>query len=405
MRLLYKLKRLEEGDFTYIQGNFPPVFCGGDGLNVWDCEGKRYIDLSSFLGVSILGHSPEFIKREAGKGFFHGMGDLIPSREKIELLEKLSELLGGEWKGMLVQNGSDAVEACLRTAYLYRGRGKIIAFEGAYHGTGLGALSPTQGKKFRGRFKEILPFETEFFPFSEDALGEIGKRAGAGNITAVLIEPIQGRAGIRIAQIGLLRGLREISDRFKVPLVFDELYTGFYKTGAPFAKDKFRVEPDLIAIGKALTTAFPLSACMGKKWIMDAWGKSSGEASYTYTFSGNPFFCRVALRALEEYKRINAKGKAEEIGTWIEELSSPLIEKKLIGERRGTGIIWGFDFGKPNEGYKTFRHLLERGWITIPSGLKGEVLEIIPPLIVSREILEEFFRELISQLASKNRPI
>lgn len=391
MRLLEKLKRYEEGDFTFIEGDFPPVLCGAEGIRVVDCEGKEYIDLTSFFGVSILGHSPEFVKKETERGFFHGMGDLLPSREKIELLESLSNLLGGEWKGILLQNGSDAVEACLRTAYLLTGKKRIIAFEGAYHGAGLGALSATYGKRFREKFEEVLPMKAVFFPFSEKSLKGIEKAVKEGNVAGIIIEPVQGRAGIKFASPRLLKGLRKIADSYRVPLIFDEIYTGFYKTGKPFAKDFFGVEPDMIALGKALSASFPISACMGKEWIMDVWGKSNGEASYTYTFSGNPFFCRVALAALREYENIRAREKAEEIGAWIDELSRPLIEKGFVRERRGVGILWGFDIGEPGAGYKAFRFLLDRGWITLPSGLKGEVLEIIPPLIVDRKTIEEFF--------------
>lgn len=394
MSLLDKLKKYEEGDFTYIEGNFPPVFCKSRGLEITDCQGNTYIDLSSFFGVSILGHSPDFVKKMAEKEFYHSMGDLIPSREKIELLERLAKLLGGNMKGILVQNGSDAVEACLRTAYIYKKSRKIIAFEGAYHGTGLGALSATYGKHFRKKFEKILPFEAKFFPFSESSLKEIESSVKNEDISAIIIEPIQGRAGIKLAPKKLLEGLREIASSFNVLLIFDEIYTGFYKTGFPFAKDFFNIEPDLIAIGKALSTVFPISACMGKSEIMDIWGKTSGEASYTYTFSGNPFLCRVSLAALDEYERINAAEKAREIEGWVKELSKPLKEKGLIKEIRGIGILWGFDFKNPGYGYQIFRKLLEKGWITIPSGLNGEVLEIIPPLIVDRSTLKRFFSTL-----------
>lgn len=400
MILLDKLKRYEERDFTFIEGDFPPVLCGAEGIRVFDCEGKEYVDLTSFFGVTILGHSPEFVKKEAEKGFFHGMGDLLPSREKIELLERLSNLLGGEWKGVLLQNGSDAVEACLRTAHLLTGKKKFIAFEGAYHGTGLGALSVTSGKKFRERFEKILPMEAVFSPFSEKSLHGIENTVKEGDVAGIIIEPIQGRAGIRFASPLLLRGLRRIADRYRIPLIFDEIYTGFYKTGKPFAKDFFGVEPDIIALGKALSASFPVSACMGKGWVMDAWEESSGEASYTYTFSGNPFFCRVALAALREYENIKAGERAEEIGAWVDELSRPLIEKGIVKEKRGAGILWGFDFGRPGAGYKAFRLLLDRGWVTLPSGLNGEVLEIIPPLIIERKTLEEFFKLLFLLLPS-----
>ncbi len=393
--LLRILQEVEEGDFTYISGDFPPVLSSARGLYVEDVEGNLYRDLSSFFGVSMLGHSPDFIREEAVRGFFHGMGDLLPSREKVLLLQELSGLLGGGWKGLLLSDGSDAVEACLRTAFLFRGGRRIIAFEGAYHGTSLGSLPSTYSRKFREKVEKILPFAAAFFPFKSGSLKEIEEEVKKGDVFAIIIEPIQGRAGIRPAPPELLHGLRKITSEYKVPLVFDEVYTGFYKTGKPFAKDLYGVEPDLIALGKALSAAFPLSACMGKPWVMDAWGKSTGEASYTFTFSGNPFFCRVALRTLREYERIEAGERARRIQLWMEEGVG-----RLPGaiSHRGIGVLHGFDFGKPGEGFRAFRWLLKRGWITLPSGLAGEALEIIPPFTVEREVLSEFLMDLSAYL-------
>ncbi len=394
--LIKRLKKVEEGDFTFVEGDFPPVIKGAKGIFVEDVDGNIYRDLTSFFGVSMLGHSPAFVKEEAEKGFFHGMGDLIPAEEKILLLEEMSALLGGGWKGVLVSDGADAVEACLRTALLKRGPGRVIAFEGAYHGTALGALSATWGEKFRGRFKEALPFSTTFFPFEEASLSKIEALSRRERIMAIIIEPIQGRAGIRVAPNSLLQGLRELSYRHGIPLIFDEIYTGFYKTTKPFARDLYRLEPDLIALGKALSASFPLSACMGKGEFMDAWGQSRGEASYTFTFSGNPFFCRVALRTLKEYRRIRAWERAEEIQGWIKE---GLAERGIRIKHRGLGVLHGFDFAKEGEGFRAFRWFLERGWITLPSGIKGEVLEIIPPFIIDKEVIDQFLRELSTYLS------
>jgi len=393
--LLKILREVEEGDFTFVEGDFPPVLSGARGLHVRDVDGNTYRDLSSFFGVCMLGHSPDFVKEEARRGFYHSMGDLLPSREKILLLERLSELLGGSWKGLLLSDGADAVEACLRTAFLFKEGKRVVAFEGAYHGTSLGALSATYSRRFRARVSSILPFESVFFPLEEGSLEGVEEEMKRGGVSAVIIEPVQGRAGIRPAPRRLLEGLRELTLKHRVPLIFDEIYTGFYKTGAVFAKDLFGVEPDLIALGKAMTTAFPLSACMGKTWIMEVWGKSSGEASYTFTFSGNPFFSRVALRALDEYERIKAGERALLIEGWIGEE----VKGRVRGIRhRGLGVLHAFDFAVPGEGFRAFRWLLQRGWITVPSGLSGEVLEIVPPFIAEREVLAEFLADLAAYL-------
>ncbi len=397
-QLLEWLRKYEEGDFTYIENGFPPVISHAEGYHVHDTEGNRYIDLTAFFGVSILGHSPSFIKEEAEKGFFHGLGDFIPTEPKILLLKRLSELLGGDWKGMLLQDGADAVEACLRTTYLLKDSRRFIAFKGAYHGLSLGSLSVTWRKRFKARFQELLPFEVEFVDFSPEGVEQAERLLSRGDFAGIIVEPVQGRAGIRICS--WLPKLRELATAYGVVLIFDEIFTGFAKTGAMFAKDRFGVEPDLIALGKALSGAFPLSACMGRGRIMDVWGVSSGEATYTFTFSGNPFFCRVALRNLDEMERLSAVERAKEMEEFFREKLKPLQKKAAVREVRGIGSLWGIELEGEGSAFHLCKRLLSRGYITLPSGEKGQVLEITPPLIIPFQELEVFIKVLEDELSA-----
>ncbi len=397
-QLLEWLRKYEEGDFTYIEDGFPPVISHAEGYHVYDTEGNRYVDLTAFFGVSILGHSPAFIKEEAEKGFFHGLGDFIPSEPKILLLKRLSELLGGDWKGLLLQDGADAVEACLRTAYLLKGSRKFIAFKGAYHGLSLGSLSATWKKHFRGKFEELLPFEVEFVDFSPEGVEQAEKLLSRGDFAGIIVEPVQGRAGIRICR--WLARLRELASAYSAVLIFDEIFTGFAKTGAMFAKDRFGVEPDLIALGKALSGAFPLSACMGRGEVMDVWGVSSGEASYTFTFSGNPFFCRVALRNLDEMEKLSAVERARQMEAFFREALQPLQRKTAVKEIRGIGSLWGIELEGEGSAFRLCKKLLLKGYLTLPSGDAGQVLEITPPLIVPFQELEAFIKVLEDELSA-----
>lgn len=399
--LIQWLKSYEEGDFTYVENDFPPVLRSARGVEVEDVEGHRYVDMTAFFGVCVLGHSPEFVLDEAKKGFYHGLGDYIPSEEKILLLKKLAEMLGGEWKGLLVQDGSDAVEACLRTAFLLKKSRKFIAFKGAYHGLSLGSLSATFRKKFKARFQQLLPFDVMFVEYSEKALNQIEDVLKKEKIAGIIIEPVQVRGGIK-SSFPWIKDLRVLADRYEVPLIFDEIYTGFAKTGAMFAKDRFGVEPDLICLGKALSGAFPLSACMGKEWVMEAWGESSGEASYTFTFSGNPFFCRVALRNLDELERRKAPERALKIESFFKKELLSLrkhFPEKVI-DVRGVGSLWGLELKGAGKGFELAKRLLKRGYITLPSGEKGEVLELTPPLIIEEKQLKEFLERLKDELES-----
>jgi len=384
------LKDTEEPDFTFIDKDFPPIIKKTKGFKFYDIEGKEYIDFCSFFGVSFTGHSQNFIKKEAKKGTFHGLGDIIPSESKIKLMQTLSEITGENFKGILLQNGSDAIEACLRSSYLYKKSNKIIAFHGSYHGTSLPALSVTYSPRFRKRFNDLLPFKTEFFDFSLNSIEKIKKFIKNNRVSAIIIEPIQVRAGVRIPEKAFLEELKAISVKYDIPLIFDEIFTGFGKTGKMFAKDYFDIQPDLIAFGKALSSAFPISGCFGKPEIMDLWGQNKGEAIYTYTFSGNPFFTRVALKNLNFLDKHKYKEKVKNIEKILKNKLIPIQKEypNKIKEIRGVGALWGVEFRPPLNSVLVFRKLLEEyGFLTLPSGLASETIEIIPPLVIKNNYL------------------
>ncbi len=390
------LKKYEEPNLTFINKKFPPIIQNTEGVFVFDTAGKKYIDLTSFFGVSFSGHSQKFIKDEIKKGFFHGMGDFLPNIYKIKLMEKLSELTGNNFKGILLENGSDAIEFCLRTAYLYKKSKKFIGFKGGYHGTTLSTLSVTHSQKFRKGFEEILPFETTFFDFSIESIDSIKKYISENTVAGIIVEPVQGRAGIIIPEDNFLKELETVCQKYDIPLIFDEMFTGIGKTGEMFAKDYFNVKPDMIAFGKALTSSFPLSACFGKPEIIDVWGESRGEARFTMTFSGNPFFSKIGLKNLEFIEKNNYKKKVKKIEKFFNDYLKPLKSKydKIIKDIRGVGVLWGIELKPPVKAFDLVIKLLESGFITLPSGEKGETLEIIPPFIIEQETLKSFVKAL-----------
>jgi acetylornithine/succinyldiaminopimelate/putrescine aminotransferase len=395
-RYLEILKNYEERNLTFIDKDFPPILQDADGVFVFDSGGNRYIDLTSFFGVSFSGHSQKFIKDEIERGFYHGAGDYLPNIYKIELMEKLSKLTGKDFKGILLENGSDAIEFCLRTAYLYKKSKKFISFKGGYHGTTLTPLSVTHSLKFRKDFEDILPFEAIFFDFSINSIKRIKRYLSENNAAGIILEPIQGRAGIKIPDNNFLKEIESIAKEFNTPLIFDEMFTGIGKTGKIFAKDYFDVKPDMIAFGKALTSSFPLSACFGKPQIMDIWGESKGEAKFTMTFTGNPFFSRIALKNLKFMEKSKYEQKVKKIEVFFKNNLKP-FEKKykdLIKEIRGIGVLWGIEFIPPLKAFDIVKHLFKEGFITLPSGENGETIEIIPPFIIDIKELKSFIYSL-----------
>jgi len=354
----------------------PIVWAEALGSNVLDVDGNRLVDLTAGFGVAGVGHrNPQVVA--AGRGrmgrLVHAMGDAFPDVGRIRLLEELAAVSGME-RGILGSSGSDAVEAALKTARIATGRDGVLCFEGGYHGLTYGALAVGGYKPeaFRAPFAGQLGWHARRLPFGDLP----GNLEGVG---AVIVEPIQGRGGMRAPPAGWLAALRAMCDRDGACLIFDECYTGFGRAGDWFAFQHEGVRPDLLCVGKSLGGGFPISACLGTAACMDAWGASRGEALHTQTFLGHPVGCAMALAALREIADLNLPGRARMLGSW---LAGALAS---FGPVRGRGLMLGVELPDP---LAASRGLLERGYIALPAGVRGEVLAITPPLTISRPQLE-----------------
>jgi len=371
------------------------------GSNVYDVDGNRYVDLLAGFGVAALGYShPELAVRAARQSetLPHAMGDVYPARIKVELLETLQRVLPGSLGlAILSSSGSDAVESALKTALVATGKPGVIAFEGAYHGLGFGALDTTWREHFRGPFAERLAGRTTFVPYGDARTAE---RAITSDTGAILVEPIQGRGGLRIPPKGFLRELREIADRTGVLLICDEVYTGLGRTGAWLASDLEGVEPDLVAIGKALGCGFPISACVGRPEVMRAWGAAQGEAIHTSTHLGNPLGCALALLVLQILERDALPERARALG----ERALLYLQAELAGapgvvEVRGRGLMLGIELDSREKANAAIRGALESGWILLGEGDDGRVLSITPPLTIAEDVLDGGLVRLVELLS------
>ena len=308
LRLAARLKEVECRNTTYLSPDWPVFWEKAEGVNVWDADGNRLLDFTSAFGVATLGHGFSARAAEAQAGqLIHAMGDVHPARLKVELCERLSAITFERWTGekgktLLGNAGFEAVEAALKTAVMVTGRSDILSFEGAYHGLGYGALLGAGIEWFRAPFEKQLSRVTTWLPFPGNgdepswqnfltALSSVDP----ATIGAVLVEPMQGRGGIMIPPMEFLRELRSWCDQHGAVLILDEIYTGLNRTGKLFGCDWSSVVPDLICLGKSLSGGFPISACVGKASIMDAWPETHGEALHTSTFLGNPLGCAMAI--------------------------------------------------------------------------------------------------------------
>jgi 4-aminobutyrate aminotransferase-like enzyme len=294
-------------------------------------------------------------------------------------------------------SGFEAVESALKTAMLATGRRGIIAFEGAYHGLGYGALNATHREHFRGPFRSQLREFGSFLPFpgTGDGLRPLASAAAKlfrrHKIGAVLVEPVQARGGCVIPPPGFLPLLRRLCNAHGALLILDEIYTGFGRTGKWFACEHSGTIPDLICLGKALTGGFPLSACVGRADVMDAaWPVSMGEAIHTSTFLGHPVGCAMAMAQIAEIRRLKLCGRAVQLGRKLPALLRALRPPpSLIIRTRGIGLMAGLELlnadGSPatSAAMRVIKAMLRRGFILLSEGAGGNVISLTPPLTIS----------------------
>ncbi len=412
-KVLAQLRDYEAANLLWIapDGSWPIVWEQAWGVEVRDAEGRLYLDLTAAFGVAAAGHAnPRVVaagQRQMAK-LLHAMGDVHPPAVKAQLARELSRLTFERWssrktrgKVIFANSGFEAVETALKTAMLATGRKNIVAFTGAYHGLGYGALNATHRRYFRAPFQSQLGRFGKFVRFpreSDDLAGtekQISRLLRSGKFGAVLAEPIQGRGGVNVPPPGFLPLLRKLCDRHGALLILDEIFTGLGRTGQWFACEHSRTVPDLVCLGKALTGGFPLSACVGRAALMDAaWPASHGEAMHTSTFQGHPVGCAMALAQIAEIGRLKLVERSRDRGEFLlRELRSKVSVPGHRVEARGRGLMIGLEIktvaGRPATELvlDAVKKMLHRGFILLPEGEFGNVISFSPPLTISKSSL------------------
>ncbi len=423
-----RLRRVESRNVTFTAEDWPIFWERAEGANVWDADGNRFLDLTSAFGVAATGHTrPEIrdaLTAQAAK-LMHGMGDVHPTELKAEVCERLSALTFERWekgslggaKTILCNSGFEAVEAALKTSLLHSGKSGVIAFRGGYHGLGFGALAaggiPFFSQPFRAQLRDfatLLPFPGCYrcpygvcegfrlgdgdFPNCstvclEKLRAEIDATIRQRDIGAILVEPIQGRGGCVVPPRDFLRLLRHICDEHKILLIADEILTGFNRTGALFACEHSGVVPDIVCLGKALTGGFPLSACVGRADIMDAWPASAGEALHTSTFLGNPLGCAMALASMRIHGDAETARTVRDKGAKLK-AALRAIRSPHIGDVRGVGLMLGVEITEPGKStpatslaLSLVQRALKDGLLLLADSPSANVLSFTPPFCIS----------------------
>lgn len=364
-----------------VYNRLPVTFVRGEGVWLWDAEGRRYLDFGSGIAVCALGHCHprlvEVLREQAGR-LWH-VSNLYRIAELERLAARLVELTFADTV-FLCNSGAEAVEAAIKIARRHhfakgRPRPRIVTFEGAFHGRTMATISAAGGERLTRGFEPLLPgFDRVPFADLEAVERAIGPETGA-----VLIEPVQGEGGVRPCPPEFLRGLRELCDRHGLLLVLDEVQCGMGRTGHLLACEGYGVRPDIVALAKGLGGGFPVGAVLATKEA--AAGMTPG--THGSTFGGNPLASAVALAAVEILSQPgfldNVRARGAELRAGLDELKRRHPGELL--EVRGIGLMLGIRTRTPNT--EVAARLRAYGLLTVPAG--DNVLRLLPPLVIGPE--------------------
>jgi 4-aminobutyrate aminotransferase/(S)-3-amino-2-methylpropionate transaminase len=403
-----------------VASSVPVYVADADGGIIHDVDGNSFIDLGSGIAVTTVGASDAAVVgavKEQVEHFTHTCFMVSPYEGYVAVAEKLNQLTPGEHakRTVLFNSGAEAVENAVKIARIATGRTAVVAFDHAYHGRtnltmGLTAkampykhgFGPFAGEVYRAPMS--YPFREENPQITgkeaaERAILMMSKQIGADQIAAIIIEPIQGEGGFIVPADGFLPRLAEFAKENGIVFIADEVQSGFARTGEWFAVQHEGVVPDLVTTAKGIAGGMPLSAVTGRAELLDA--VHGGGLGGTY--GGNPVACAAALAAIDTMETQDLRGRAREIEATVKErlgkLHAELGEAGIIGDIRGRGAMLALEFVKAGSGdakvpdaaatKKIAEYCLKEGVIILTCGTYGNVIRLLPPLVISDALLAD----------------
>ena len=379
--------------FTYLCQTSPePVeleIDRGEGIYLYTKDGRRYIDFISGIGVANVGHGHPKVQaaiQAQMQKHLHVMvyGEYVQEAQ-VQFAKSLSQLSPvKDGVVFFCNSGAEAIEGALKTARKFTARKKYIAFEGGYHGDTYGALSAMSSAYYRHPFEPLLS-GFEFLPFNDSsALDKIDER-----VAAVLFEPVQGEAGVRLPSPEFLPALRQRCQEAGALLIADEVMTGFGRTGKLFACEHWDIQPDIICLAKALGGGLPLGAFIGRREIMQTLSHDPPLAHVT-TFGGHPLSCAAGLAALEVLREERMVENSAQLGSrFVQELRQHLLSDKSITDIRGLGSFIAIDFASEAATQKFVKNCRQAGLIIGWTLHHATIVRAAPPLCMNEKEAEE----------------
>jgi 4-aminobutyrate aminotransferase/(S)-3-amino-2-methylpropionate transaminase len=388
------------------------------GAEVWDVEGRRYIDFAGGIGTLNVGHTSDAIVsaiRDQAEKLIHMCFSVAYYPPYIELAERLCKLMPGQFdkKAMLLNSGAEAVENAVKFARAATGRTGVISFANGFHGRTMMAMSLTgKERPYKEGFGPFAPdvYHAEFpYRYRCECAGGPGacsiengsdlervfaSEVAPESVAAIIVEPVQGEGGFVVAPPEWLRMLREICDRHDILLIADEVQTGFGRTGRMLAVEHSGIEPDLIVLAKSIAGGLPLSAVVGRAEVMDA----PGPGGVGGTYAGNPVACSAALAVLDVFEQEDLVDSADRIGEIINTRFAQMKDRyHVIGDVRGLGAMQAIELVSDRQTKTPAPELTssiihachDEGLIVIKAGLYDNVIRILAPLVIEDDLLIE----------------
>jgi acetylornithine/LysW-gamma-L-lysine aminotransferase len=388
------MSEIEDQHLIPTYQKFPIRIVRGDGALLYDSLGTEYIDLSGGYGVAIIGHANPFVARaisEQSRKLITCHGSLYNDAREEYLEELIKVLPKGLGSLYFCNSGTEANEAAIKFAKKKTGRKEVVAFTGSYHGKTYGSLSTTWNQKYRKPFEPLLG-GVKFSPFgNSERAGELVTKETA----AIIVEPIQGESGIHIPPDGFLANLREIAYATGAVLIFDEVQSGFGRTGKMWACENWRVEPDILTASKGIAGGVPFGFVAAREDISSI----MRPGDHTSTFGGNALCCSAALAALRFLQKENLIERARANGDFFLEKLETRIHASypsLIREVRGKGLMLAAEMKIPVK--ESIMLGFKHGLILLYSGVN--ILRFLPPLVITKEQIDKAVEGLYEILGS-----
>lgn len=388
-----------EENILHTYNRFPVMFDHGEGCYLYDTEGKKYLDFAAGIAVNSLGyHYPgydEALKAQIDK--LTHISNLYYNEPMSEAGEKLVKASGLS-KAFFTNSGTEAIEGALKAArkYAYTKYGKeaekyeIVAMNHSFHGRSMGALSVTGTEHYREPFEPLIG-GVKFADFND--LDSV-KAQITDKTCAIITEVVQGEGGIYPAEKEFLEGLRALCDEKDIILIFDEIQCGMGRTGYYFAWQSYGVKPDVMTCAKALGCGVPVGAfVLGEK----AASASLIPGDHGTTYGGNPFVCAAVSKVFDIYEKDDILAHVQELTPYLEEKLDKLVDKyPVVAARRGKGFMQGLVITGTTVG-SIVTKALENGLLVISAG--SDVLRLVPPLVITKENIDEMIEKLEKSLA------